>query len=71
MEQNRMYGKVAQKYYHLNMEKGKLMRERDSISAKLEVIESILVDLNDILCKHGSHIYEHFEKKEPQESEDK
>jgi len=35
----------------------------------LEVIEGILIDLNDILCKHGNHIYEHFEESESQESE--
>lgn len=69
MKQDGMYQKVAQEYIHLNTEKRELMRERDNINAKLEMIEGILIDLNDILCKHGNHIYEHFEKNEPQESE--
>ena len=66
MRQDGMYYKVTQEYLRLNREKRELMRERDNISAKLEMMEPILTDLNDILCKHGNHIYEHFE-----ESEDK
>lgn len=71
MRQDGMYYKVTQEYFYLQREKRELMRERDSISAKLEMIEGILTDLNDILCKHGNHIYEHFEEKEPQKVEDK
>jgi len=67
MNQDGMYYKVTQEYLHLNREKRELMRERDNISAKLEMIEGILVDLNDILCKHGNHIYEHFEESEDKE----
>lgn len=59
-----MYYKVTQEYLHFNGEKRKLMQERDKISAQLEVIEEILIDLNDILCKHGNHVYEHFEESE-------
>lgn len=64
-----MYYKVTQNYLHLNSEKRNLIQERNKIDAKLEVIEEILTDLNDILCKHGNHIYEHFEEREPQERE--
>ena len=64
-----IYYKVTQEYLHFNGEKRKLMQERNEINAKLEVIEGILIDLNDILCKHGNHIYEHFEESEPQEGE--
>ena len=70
MRQDRMYYKVTQEYLHLNGEKRKLMQEKDKINAQLEVIEGILIDLNDILCKHGNHIYEHFEESEQQESEE-
>lgn len=66
MNQNGMYYKVTQEYLYFNREKSKLMQERDKINAKLEVIEGILIDLNDILCKHGSHVYEHFEENEKQ-----
>ena len=71
MSKDSIYYKVTQEYFHLQREKRELMRERDSISAKLEMIEGILTGLNDILCKHGNHIYEHFEEKEPQERGDK
>ena len=70
MKQDGMYYKVTQEYLHLHREKRELMQERDKIDARLRVIEDVLVDLNDILCKHGSHIYEHFEESDPQESEE-
>ena len=69
MNQNGMYYKVTQEYLHLNAQKRQLTQERDKINAKLEVIEDVLIDLNDILCKHGNHIYEHFDEREPQESD--
>lgn len=68
MNQDGMYYKVTQEYSQLNGKKRELMRERDNINAKLEIIEDILIGLNDILCKHGNHIYEHFEERKPQES---
>lgn len=67
MEQDGMYYKVTQEYLHLNREKRELMQERDKIDARLVVIEDVLIDLNDILCKHGSHIYEHFEERSDKE----
>ena len=72
MNQDGMYYKVTQEYLHFNAQKRLLMQERDKINAQLKVIEDILIDLNDILCKHGNHIYEHFEERELKaESEDK
>ena len=70
MKQDGMYYKVTQEYLRLNREKRELMHERDNISAKLNVIEDILIELNDILCKHGNHIYEHFEESAEKESEE-
>lgn len=67
MNQNGMYYKVTQEYLYFNEQKRKLMQERDKINARLNVIEGVLVDLNDILCKHGNHIYEHFEESEDKE----
>lgn len=67
MRHDRMYYKVTQEYLNLNREKRELMCERDNINAKLEMMEAILIDLNDILCKHGNHIYEHFEESEDKE----
>lgn len=59
-----IYQKVKQEYLYYENERRTLMQERDRIDAKLDVIEVILTDLNDILCKHGKHIYEHFEESE-------
>lgn len=59
-----MYYKVTQEYLHLNAQKRQLLQERDKIDAQLKVIDEVLVDLNDILCKHGNHVYEHFEESE-------
>lgn len=72
MKQDGMYYKVTQEYLRFNAQKRRLIQERDKIDARLEVIEDVLVGLNDILCKHGNHIYEHFEENEPepQESEE-
>ena len=69
MNQDGMYYKVAQEYLKLKNKKRKLMRERDSINTKIEMIEDILTYLNNILGEHGNHIYEHFEEGEPQECE--
>ena len=71
MNPDGMYYKVTQEYLHLNREKRELEQQRVTINAQLKVIEGILIDLNDILCKHGDHIYEHFKEREPQESEGK
>ena len=70
MSQDGMYYKVTQEYLHFNAQKRLLMQEQDKINAQLKVIEDILTDLNDILCKHGDHIYEHFEERKPQGSEE-
>ena len=64
---NGLYYKVTQTYLWCQGEKRKLIRERDKINARLGMLEEIMIDLNDVLCKHGEHIYEHFEeeKKHP------
>lgn len=67
MNQDGLYYKVKEEYHQLNKKKRELMRQRDDINAKLEMIEDILVGLNDILCKFGKHIYEHFEESEDRE----
>ena len=70
-----IYFEITQEFLRLKREERELIRERDitnaKINAKIDMIEDMLIYLNDILCKHGNHIYEHFEESEPQESEDK
>lgn len=69
MSKDGMYYKVSQEYSELKNKKRKLMRERDIINTKIEIIEDIMIALDDILCKHGNHIYEHFKEGETQEPE--
>lgn len=59
-----LYYKVTQIYLRCKSEERKLRRERDKIDAKLELLEDLMINLNDMLCKHGDHIYEHFEESE-------
>lgn len=66
MNEDGIYYKVTQEYLELKKKKRELTRERNNINAKLEIIEDILIALDDILCKHGNHIYEHFREGEPQ-----
>ena len=61
-----LYYKVTQTYLWCKSEERKLLRERDKIDARLELLGDIMTDLNDILCKHGNHIFEHFEESEDQ-----
>lgn len=63
MKQN-LYKAITQEYLTLNSDKRKLIQERERISAKLEIVEDLLIGLNDILCKHGNHICDHFEERE-------
>ena len=41
----------------------------DEVLRMIEIIEDIMIALDDILCKHGNHIYEHFKEGETQEPE--
>ena len=66
MNQDGIYYKVAEEYNIFKRRKTEYMRKRNDIQAKIEMIEEILIELDDILSKNGSHIYEHFEKNEPQ-----
>lgn len=66
MNKDGMYFKITEEYSELKRKKRELTKERNIINAKLEIIEDIMVALDDILCKHGRHIYEHFKEGEPQ-----
>ena len=68
MTDKSIYNAVVQHYFSLNAEKRKLVNRRNEISAQIELIEGMLIDLNDILCKHGEHIYEHFEEKDGEQT---
>lgn len=69
MNQDGMYYKVTEEYSELKRKKRELTKERNKINAQLEIIEDILIALDEILCKHGNHIYEHFKEGETEEPE--
>ena len=47
------------------------MEQINDLKARYKAIDEQMVQVNDILCKYGNHIYEHFEERKPQESEGK
>lgn len=57
-----MYQDIAQRYFQIENQLDNLKTERARISAQIEVYETELYALNDILCKHGKHVYGHFEE---------
>ena len=61
---SKLYDGLVQKYYHYQKEKRELTQEYKQIMAKLDMVEELLIGLNDLLCKNGEHIYEHFEERE-------
>ena len=66
MSKKATYSALVQEYLSLNTQKRNLPMERNKISAQLDIIEDMLIAINDILCKNGDHIYEHFVEREDQ-----
>ena len=56
-----LYDSVAQRYYQLQTDRRNAMEQRALWDAKYKMIDEEMMQLNDILCKFGNHIYEHFE----------
>ena len=65
---SKLYDGLVQEYYHYQKEKMELTQEYKKIMAKLDLVEDMLIGLNDLLCKNGEHIYEHFEEGETHET---
>lgn len=59
-----LYKAMAQHYYGLQSKIRMMRQQRDNLDAQIRFCEEEMQDLNDILCKHGNHIYEHFEEDE-------
>lgn len=64
---NELYQALAQHYYNLQLERRACIEDINALEVKRRVLDEQMAKVNDILCKHGNHIYEHFEEKEPQE----
>ena len=59
-----LYMAMAQHYYGLQTKRRSLQESLREIQTAIKLVDEELQDLNDILCKHGDHIYEHFEEGE-------
>lgn len=60
---NSLYQALTQHYYNLQSERKACLEQINVLTAKHNAIDQQTVQVNDILCKHGNHIYEHFEEK--------
>lgn len=67
---NELYQALVQHYYSLQSARRACIERINTLDARRQAIDEQMTQVNDILCKHGKHIYEHFEEKEPQESEE-
>ena len=56
-----LYNALAQRYYQLQTDRRNAIEQRAFWDAKYKIIDEEMTQLNDILCKFGDHIYEHFE----------
>lgn len=61
---NELYQALTQHYYSLQSKRKECMEQINVLEARYKVIDEQMVQVNDILCKHGNHIYEHFEEKQ-------
>lgn len=60
VEKNSLYHEVVQRYLTIEKRLANLRRERDCLDKQIEIYEEESYSINDILCKHGKHIYERF-----------
>lgn len=59
---NKLYQALVQHYYSLQSERKAIDEQINVLRARYQAIDEQMVQVNDILCKHGNHIYEHFEE---------
>lgn len=67
LEENnsKLYQELVVQYYGLKAKRKACLEQINALEAKLQVLAEQLRDINDILCKHGNYIYEHFEEEKP------
>jgi len=58
-----VYNNLVKEYKTYQREKHQLTQQRQIIEARLSIVEDVLIALDNILCKSGEHIYEHFEER--------
>ena len=61
---NELYQALTQHYYNLKSERSACRDRINVLESRYKAIDEQMIQVNDILCKHGNHIYEHFEESE-------
>lgn len=59
---NELYQALVQHYYSLQSARTACTERIKTLEARYQAIDEQMIQVNDILCKHGKHIYEHFEE---------
>lgn len=59
-----LYRALVQHYYNLQSERKACLEQINVLEAIYKAIDEQIVQVNDILCKYGNHICEHFEEEE-------
>jgi hypothetical protein len=61
---SKLYQALVVQYYGLKAKRKAYLEQINALESKLQVLAEQLRDINDILCKHGNYIYEHFEEEQ-------
>ena len=61
---SKLYEELVQCYFKLQSERKECMEHINILEAKYKVIDEQMARVNDILCKYGNHVYEHFEEEQ-------
>lgn len=59
---SKLYQTLVVQYYGLRAKRKACMEQINVLEAKYKFLDEQLRDINDILCKYGNYIYEHFEE---------
>jgi hypothetical protein len=66
------YQALVTHYFNLQQERKACLEQINVIEAVYKAIDEEMAKINEILCKYGNHVYEHFEEEKPiVESDDK
>ena len=57
-----LYQALVQHYYSLESARRACTERINALETRRQAIDEQMTQVNDILCKHGKHIYEHFEE---------
>ena len=59
-----LYQALVTHYHELQSERKALLEQINVIESVYKAVDEEIAKINDILCKYGNHIYEHFEEEQ-------